>query len=134
MPEQQITNKVEVKVGSWDRDGTFTGEIIRFKGDEVASYNELHGQTGSQDDRGTEYTVYEVGDNQFRVHIETWSRWQGESSYARLLPNNAEDDPYTDDPEYARPIQYGTYTEKEVRTQYPQVFAASGDPNVIELD
>lgn len=134
MAEQQITNKVEVKVGSWDRDGTFTGEVVRFTGEEVASYTELHGETGSQDDRGTEYQIYKVGDDAYRVHIETWSRWQGEGSYAQLLPNNADEDPYADDPEVRRPIKYGTYTEKEVRAQYPQVFAASGDPNVVDLD
>jgi hypothetical protein len=125
--------KVEVKVGSWDGQGYFTGQVYRFTGEEVASYTELHGQFSSGDDRGTDTKVFKVDEDSYRVYIETWSRWQGEGSHARLLPNSAED-PYDDDPEYGRPIKYGTYTEAEVRERYPEVFAASGDPNVIDLD
>lgn len=133
--EQETTNKIEVKVGGWDREGAFTGQIIRFTGEEVAHYKEFHGQTSSQTDRGTDYTIYKVIEDSYRVHIETWSCHQGEESYANLLPNSGEDE--TDDPygELAKPIDYRrTYTEKEVRARYPQVFAASGEPNIIDLD
>lgn len=133
--ENAEATKVSVKVGGWDPDGTFTGQVIRFSGEEVGFYRQLHGQFSSGDDRGTDYRLYKTPDGKYRVHIDTWSRWQGEESYAQLLPNNAEEDMFhPDDPEYGHPVKYGTYTEEEARSRHPQIFAAIGDPNVIDLD
>ncbi len=122
--------KVEVKVGPYDEGGRFLGEVVRSTGEEVGGYREKI--TG--DTRGTDYTLYECpgagpgAEPGYRVLEENWSRWQGEGSRTRRLPNDAEDDP-----EYGRPVRYGVYTETEARGAYPELFAALGDPNVVDL-
>jgi hypothetical protein len=97
--KQEGAKEEEVKVGSWDWEGTFTGQVIRFAGELVGDYRELTGQTSSRFDRGTAYTLYKCGEDSYRVYVEKWSRWQGEQSYARLLPDAFDAQHYVDEPE-----------------------------------
>ncbi len=131
--------KIEVKVGSYDERGEFLGEIIRFTGEEVGWYQDLTGST-STDDRGTDYTLYRLPNGNYRVMVENWSQWQSEGSSVSLYLNSAEYDPYEApdydpcDSEYGQVIQYTSYSEEEARKLYSQIFAASGMPNVRDLD
>ncbi len=131
---EQTETKVEVKVGPYDEAGTFTGEIVRFTGEEVGSYCERTGQTGSRDDRGSTYTLYRCPGG-YRVLVEHWSRWQGEGSRTHLLPNDAEDEPYLHELDDPGPITYGVLSEEYARSRFGWLFAAALDePNVRELD
>lgn len=127
---EQTESKVEVKVGPYDGSGTFTGEIVRFTGEEAGYYRE--NDTG--DTRGNDYTLYRCPSG-YRVYVETWTRWQGEASSADLLPNDTEDVPYLDEFGGSGPITYGVLTEEEARGRFGWLFAAAmDDPNVRELD
>ena len=44
--------KMEVEVGRWTPDGTFTGETLRFTAEEVGSYTD-RSLADSEDDRGS---------------------------------------------------------------------------------
>ena len=126
------TDKVDVKVGVWLPDGTFTGEVLRFAGEEVGSYTE-YSPANSRDDRGTTYTLYRCPPgNHYRVEVEEWSRWHTESSEAALFPNGSSaEDRGPEEPLY----DYSeTYSEEQVRREYPELFAAVGMPNVRDLD
>ena len=107
--------KVEVKVGGWLADGTFTGTLVRFSGEALGDYTD-YSEASSSDDRGTTYTLYRTPDGNYRVHVEVWSRWQGEGSEAWLLP------------------QGYPATEEEAREEHAHLFAAVGTPNVVDLD
>jgi|SRR5918911_2378033 hypothetical protein len=136
--KQEGAKEEEVKVGSWDWEGTFTGQVIRFAGEFVGDYRELTGQTSSRFDRGTAYTLYKCGEDSYRVYVEKWSRWQGEQSYARLLPDAFDAQHYVDEPEDpqssapppARTRYQETYTEAQARASFPQLFAAIDEPNI----
>lgn len=117
MSEEQ--NRVEVKVGHWSPDGTFLGELVRFRGEEVGSYTD-YSEARSQDDRGTTYTLYRCGEG-YRVYVERWTRWQGESSEAWLWPQDEEG-------------SYSVATEAEARKYHAHLFAAVGMPNVRDID
>lgn len=125
MTESAENTKVEVKVGRWLSDGTFLGNLVRFRGEEVGGYTD-YAEARSQDDRGTTYTLYrrpmppsdEAG---FRVHVERWNRWPGEEAEAWLEPT----DPAS---QAATP-----FTEAEARNAFPELFAAVGRPNVRDL-
>lgn len=83
--EQEGFEKVELEVGTTNnRMGESDNlKTIRFIGKELAWIRNLHGQTGSGDDRGTTYTLYLTQKGKFLLHIDEWSRWQGESSHSR---------------------------------------------------
>jgi hypothetical protein len=115
--------KLEVKVGPYAPDGTFLGQVVRFTGEEVGSYTDFS-EAQSSDDRGTTYTLYRcpIADSEeagYRVHVEKWTRRQGEGSEAWLEPNDPDPTPFN---------------EGEARNAHPQLFAALGMPNVVELD
>ena len=74
MLEQQI----EVGVFS-DRSSDDTRKI-RFIGKQIASARVYSGQTGSQDDRGTDYTLYLTKKGKLLLCRKHWSRWQGEDT------------------------------------------------------
>ena len=125
-PQNTVEAKVEVKIGAWLPDRTFTGKLVRFKGEEVGGYTDFS-EANSSDDRGTTYTLYycprfvdDVELKYYRVHVERWTRGQGESSEAWLEPF---------DPDAKMP-----FNEAEARQGFPELFAALGMPNVIELD
>ncbi len=129
---ENTTDKVDVKVGVWLPDGTFTGEVLRFAGEEVGSYTD-YSPANSRDDRGTTYTLYRCPPgNRYRVAVEEWSRWHTESSEAALFPNGSSaEDRGPEEPLY----DYSeTYSEEQVRRDYPELFAALGMPNVRDLD
>ncbi len=119
LTSEERGEKIEVKVGRWLPDGTFTGEVLRFTGSEVGSYTD-YTESRSEDDRGTTYTLYRSGREGYRVHVERWTKWEVEESEAWLDPN---------DPDAATP-----YTEAEARQAYPELFAALGMPNVRDID
>ncbi len=133
MSEHETETKVEVKVGGWLPDGTFLGHLVRFTGEELGGYTDYR-KARSSDDRGTTYTLYrtpgaEPGDPApgYRVHVEKWTRWQGEESEAYLWPLWCLDE---DGSFYAATL----YTEAEARSAFPELFAALGPPNVRDLD
>ncbi len=82
---EEERGKVEVEVGRWTPDGTFTGETLRFTAEEVGSYTD-RSLADSEDDRGITYTLYRTPDARYRVHVKEWTRWQGEDSSAALHP------------------------------------------------
>lgn len=53
---------------------------IKFIGKQIASFRSLHGQTGSRDDRGMDYSLYLTQKGKFLLYKDDWSRWQGEYS------------------------------------------------------
>jgi len=134
--EKATGAKIEVSVGAWDSQGTFTGRLVRFSGEEIGGYTEYYGRASSSDDRGTEYTLYRTPEGRYRVHVETWSRWEGEGSYAQLLPNSTqqEDAHETDALQYGQPTEYRTYSEEEARARFPQVFPDRESPGIVEVD
>lgn len=122
------TQKVEIKVGSWWPDESFTGEILRFSGEELGSWTEWPDIQGEH--RVKTYTVYRTPDGRYRIHVERWSRWQGEGTRAWLEPTLAAEDI---GPEEEIPV-YETYSEEEAQRIYPKLFAALGMPKVRDLD
>ena len=114
--------KVEVKVGGWLADGTFTGTLVRFAGEGLGSYTD-HSEASSSDDRGTTYTLYRTLEDpyRYRVYVERWTRWQGEESEAWLWPQDEEGG-------------YYKATEAEARKYHAHLFAAVGMENVVQLD
>ncbi len=115
-------NRVEVKVGHWSPDGTFLGELVRFTGEEVGSYTD-YAEARDRDDRGATYTLYRRAGSpgRYRVHVERWTRWQGEENAAYLWPQD-EDGAF-----YAA-------SEEEAREYHAHLFAAVGIPNIRDID
>jgi hypothetical protein len=123
--------KVEVEVGNWLPDGTFTGHLVRFTGAEVGSYTDVEGQ-----DYGTTYTLYAchlpdhvavydedgMREEGYRVLITNWRHTQDQRSpcHAVLEP---------DDPDRQTP-----FNEDQARNGFPELFADIGEPNIIDLD
>lgn len=129
-------SKVEVKVGRWTPDGTFTGEELRFAGEEIGSYTDFS-MARSNDDRGITYTLYrvppsgEAGEPAYRVYVKEWTRWQGEDESAALHPFEE----LSEGEVYANiPVTYTTYSEEEARRAWPELFAAVGMPNTRDID
>lgn len=120
--------RVEVRVGREAPDGTFLGELVRFTGEEIGSYTD-YSLAWSNDDRGMTYTLYRTPDGNYRVHVEHWSRWQGEDSAATLHPFGEKETVWDDEP-----TRYRTYSEEEARREWPELFAAIGAPNVRDID
>src|SRR3954470_20812910 len=122
--EDTTEKKVKVRVGVWDLDGKFTGEVLRFSGTMVSLYREYTGKTESSYDRGIDYMLYRTPEGSYRVHVESWNDGEDEGFYSLLLPNSIQSSPYDDprphDLEQDEPIkydtiQYDTYTEAEAR-------------------
>ena len=150
MAEDAKERQVEVKTGAWASDGTFLGEIVRFRGEEIGGHTDLTGEHSSRGDRATTYTLYRCPGG-YRVHIKEYSRQQDQGSRAWLEPTIspdslvAQEEPprtyatYTEDPdslgdeEGESPV-YDAFSEKEARRRYPQLFAASGTLNEPDLD
>lgn len=134
---EERRSQIEVKVGRWMPDGTFTGETLTFTGEEVGSYTD-YSMAQSRDDRGITYTLYRVppsgdeaegGEARYRAYVEEWSRRQGEDSSAALHPFEEREDPYG-----REPLAYTMYSEAEARGEWPELFAAVGMPNTRDID
>lgn len=71
----------EIEVGIY-YSGTSSDDTrkIKFIGKKIADANILSGQSSSRDDRGKNYTLYLTKKGKFLLHIEYWTRWQGEDS------------------------------------------------------
>ena len=61
---------------------------VSFEGEKLAEYSYL---TGDDDTRGHNETLYRASDGRLIVHMDDWSRWQGEPSYSRLVEVKPED-------------------------------------------
>ena len=118
----------KVKVGSWWPDETFVGEIVRFSGEELASWTEWPEAQGEF--RVKTYTVSRTPVGKYRIRVEWWSRWPGKGTRAWLEPTVAAEDI---GPEEELPV-YVTYSEEQAQTIYPKLFAALGMPKVRDLD
>jgi hypothetical protein len=60
---------------------------VTFEGEELArrtEYGEGRGGVGITDTRGVTETLYKTGDGRLIVHVEDWSRWQGEPTTESL--------------------------------------------------
>jgi EXLDI family protein len=74
----------EIEVGVSSSRSSNDTKKVKFIGKKIASARVLCGQTSSQDDRGTDYTLYLTKKGKFLLHREYWTRWQdedGEASY-----------------------------------------------------
>ena len=126
MTETTITERetrVELPVGSWITDGTFTGHLVRFTGEEIGSFGPTAEDT-------TTYTLYRCpmpgapsgggGDVGYRVHVKEWWAYPDLPGQAHLEPTG--------------PDEHIPFTEEDARQGFPELFAAVGMPNVIDLD
>ena len=71
-----------LEVGRVNSRGADDVRKIRFVGRKLAEQTAYTGQTSSQDDRGTDYAIYQTKAGKIIVHWESWSRWDGEGSSA----------------------------------------------------
>ncbi len=110
----------EVKIGSLSATGDYR-RIYRFQGESVAFTKNYDGAR-SRDDRGTDKTLYRVGEDRYIVLIEEWSRWQGESNFSHF---------YSHDPEDDRPT---VLSGREVYETFPDLANEAGLCFPIELD
>jgi hypothetical protein len=60
--------------------------VVEFEGEELGQYNEYgEGRNGGiTDTRGVTQTLYETADDRLLVHVNEWSRWQGEPNSETL--------------------------------------------------
>lgn len=88
---------IEVRVGTYVvgsggivQDDT---RLVRFEGEELAKRTRYHYDNGQQlsNTRGVTETLYRTGDGRLVVHVEEWSRWQGEPDYYTLVGVTEED-------------------------------------------
>lgn len=64
---------------------------VQFEGKKIAQTTDYAGSTSGHDDRGVTETLYQVSDGRYVVHIENWSRWQGEATTLKLVKATADD-------------------------------------------
>lgn len=73
--------EIELEVGVYySGPGADDTKKIKFIGKKIADANILSGQSSSHDDRGKNYTLYLTKKGKFLLHLEYWTRWQGENS------------------------------------------------------
>lgn len=70
----------EIEVGVFSDRSSADTRKIRFIGKQIASAWVYSGQTGSQDDRGTDYELYLTKKGKLLLCRKHWSRWQGEDT------------------------------------------------------
>ena len=61
---------------------------VEFEAETVGSFRTL---TGDSDTRGVKQTLYRAVDGRLVVHVENWSRWQGEPTTTSLRQVNQAD-------------------------------------------
>jgi len=64
-----------------------TRREVQFEGEELAHYTEYGAGregVGITDTRGVTETLYKTADGRLVVHVDDWSRWQGEPSTESL--------------------------------------------------
>lgn len=67
---------------------------VEFTGEEMAqivTYGKDRNGGGITDTRGTTETLYKTDDDRLIVHVNHWSRWQGEPDVYLLLPVTEDD-------------------------------------------
>lgn len=110
MTEKNEPELQEVKIGTVNAQADYR-RIYRFRGEEVASVRDYL-SARNRDDRGTDKTLYRVGDDKYLILIEDWSRWESEAGHSYLVKDEAED------PEDTRPR---VFSGREVAEQYPDL-------------
>jgi len=86
-----LVGTIEALNGGAVQDGT---QEVEFEGVKVGSYTEygFSDRTGAlTDTRGVDETLYKTADGRLVVHIEDWSRWQGEPTTYTLQEVTPED-------------------------------------------
>jgi hypothetical protein len=63
-----------------------TRRLVQFEGEQLGQYTEYgEGRDGGiTDTRGVTQTLYKTTDGRLLVHVDNWSRWQGEPSIEAL--------------------------------------------------
>ena len=80
--EAEGFEEVTLEVGYWPPRGAKETKKIRFTGKSLAWGQKFTGQTGSRDDRGTDYEIYLTKKGKYLLYWHQWSRWQNEGSNA----------------------------------------------------
>lgn len=80
--EQQGMQEYTLEVGVFSDEGADNVRKVRFVGRKLAGQTAYTGQTSSQDDRGTNYAIYQTKAGKIIIHWESWSRWDGEGNSA----------------------------------------------------
>lgn len=93
--EAQGMKEITIEVGRVNTRGGDDARKVRFVGRELAKQTAYTGQTSSQDDRGTDYAIYQTRAGKFIAHWRHWSCWDGEgisSDFAILdqLPGHSD--------------------------------------------
>ena len=70
-----------------------TRRAVEFEGEKLAQVTEYgEGRNGGlTDTRGTTETLYKTSDGRLVVHVDDWSRWQGEPNTETLVEVTVED-------------------------------------------
>ena len=74
--------EITLKVGVWRPQGDSDTRPVKFLGRKLAEGTVYHGETGSRDDRGTHWAIYQTQAGKIVVRWDRWSRWQGEADVA----------------------------------------------------
>jgi hypothetical protein len=74
--------EITLKVGVWRPQGDNDTRPIKFLGRKLAEGTVYRGETGSRDDRGTHWAIYQTQAGKIVVRWDRWSRWQGEADVA----------------------------------------------------
>lgn len=78
----EITVMIGSVVGMSNGAQQDTRRAVRFEGEELGTYREYGTDSRNPerltDTRGTTETLYRVADGRLVVHVDEWSRWQGE--------------------------------------------------------
>jgi len=120
---------IQVQVGTWQSTRNGAGTIqdtrrtVRFLGAEVAS-------TRQGDTRGTTATLYETPKG-YRVHVENWSRWQGEATHEYLACAHGEGCPADEE---GRMCRATVLPAAQVSDRYPALAGKAGIAEAVDLD
>jgi len=87
---------IKVLVGSIESANAFqqdNTQVVEFEGEKLAERTTygINERSGSlTDTRGTTQTLYKTSDGRYVIHIEQWSKWQGEPNIYSLEEVTAE--------------------------------------------
>lgn len=102
--------KVKVEVVWEDKDGRPTGEVLRFRGEEI----------GQREENGVYLTLYECPDG-YRVHVD-----YADGAHAYLNPSEAN--------RFTGQMEYPTYTAEELVEEFPVFGEEVGVYRVRDID
>lgn len=80
--QKKSEEEIVLEVGRWPAKGASDTFKVSFKGRLLAEGTVLSGQTGSRDDRGTDWAIYQTEKGKFLIWWKDWSRWENESDIA----------------------------------------------------